>query len=66
MSITFENRETALPLLRERLRDMSDAELLRYGKAAKGLCKDARCPETFKIQQREARDEWRSRHPRVQ
>jgi hypothetical protein len=43
MSINFEN-QPALPLLRERLRDTSDAELVRYGKAAKGLCKDARCP----------------------
>jgi hypothetical protein len=39
-----------------------DEELVRFGKAARSLCRDPRCPETFKRQLEEARAEWRRRH----
>jgi hypothetical protein len=41
--------------LRARLRKMSDGELVRFGKAARSLCRDSRCPDTFKRQLEEAR-----------
>jgi hypothetical protein len=41
--------------LRERLRKMPDTELLRFGQAAKFLCRDKNPPETFKLQLSEAR-----------
>jgi hypothetical protein len=54
--------------LRARLRKMSDAELLRFGKAANFMCSPKanlhRPPrEAFVIQLREARDEYRRRNP---
>ena len=53
--------------LRKRLRAMSETELLRFGQAAKYMCS----PEAnygpprqvFVVQLREARLEWRRRHP---
>jgi hypothetical protein len=54
--------------LRPRLRKMSDADLLRFGRAAASLCR----PEdqyghpprqVFVDQLREARAEWRRRYP---
>jgi hypothetical protein len=58
-----------IPQLRTHLRGMSDDELLKFGKAAKSLCDPktnyGRPPrEVFMIQLREAREEWRRRHPR--
>ena len=54
--------------LRERLRSMSDEDLLKFDKSARWLCdpknnygKPPR--EGFVIQLREAREEWRRRHP---
>ena len=44
-----------------RLRKMSDAQLVSFGKAARSLCRDPRCPDPFKRQLAEARAEWR--HP---
>ena len=55
--------------LRERLRKMTDAELLRFGKDNRYMCSPyanlgkARL-EAFVIQLREARAEWRRRHPK--
>jgi hypothetical protein len=51
---------------RARIRKMSDAELLRYGKAARYMCSpDAYFGngprETFGIQLRECRAEWKRR-----
>jgi hypothetical protein len=51
---------------RARLRKMTDAQLLRYGKAARYMCSpDAyfgEAPrETFVIQLRECREEWKRR-----
>jgi len=54
-----------LEQLRTRLRKMTDAQLVRFGKAARSLCPDPRCPDTFKRQLEEARAEWRRRHPNI-
>ena len=55
---------------RERLRKMSEAELLRFGKAAKFMCSPeanrGKPPrECFVIQLNEARKEWLRRHPKA-
>ena|SRR6516162_696305 len=48
--------------LPNRLRKMSDDELMRFGKAARSLCRNAKCPEVFKRQL----EEWRRRGPKAQ
>jgi len=53
-----------------RLRKMTDAELLRFGKDNRYMCSPyanlGKPPlEAFVIQQREARAEWRRRHPKA-
>jgi hypothetical protein len=53
-----------LEQLRTRLRKMSDGELIRFGKAARSLCRDPKCPEVFKRQLEEAKTEWRRRYPK--
>jgi hypothetical protein len=62
--------ELDLEQLRQRLQKMNDAELLRFGQAAKYMCS----PEAnlghpprdaFVIQLREARAEWKRRNPVV-
>jgi hypothetical protein len=55
-----------LERLRTRLRKMTDAQLVSFGKAARSLCRDPKCPEVFKRQLEEARAEYRRRHPKVQ
>ena len=55
--------------LRARLRKMTDAELLRFGKDNRYMCSpyaNLRKPplEAFVVQLREARAEWRRRHPK--
>jgi hypothetical protein len=52
--------------LRARLRKMTDAELIRFGKAGRFLCRPSKEPprECFLIALKEAREEWRRRHPR--
>jgi hypothetical protein len=65
MSIAFESTDE-LEQLRTRLRKMSDHELMRFGKAARFLCRDPKCPDTFKHQLEEAVAEWRRRHPKAQ
>jgi hypothetical protein len=65
MSIQIESSDE-LEQLRARLRKMSDDELMRFGKAARSLCRDPRCPDTFKRQLEAARGEWRRRHPKAQ
>jgi hypothetical protein len=45
---------------------MPDSELIRFGKAAKSLCRHPKCPEVFKRQLEEAKTEWRRRHPKAQ
>ena len=60
-----------LDLLRERLRRMSDADLIAFGKQMRGLVYpltyggDGKAQvSAFSIQLDEARAEWRRRHPR--
>ena len=65
MSIAFESRDE-LEELRKRLSRMSDEQLVRFGKAARSLCRNRDCPDTFKRQLEEARGEWRRRHPKTQ
>jgi hypothetical protein len=55
--------------IRERLRKMSDLELRKFGQAARNLSdptkKNLGTPNpAFAIQLREAREEWRRRHPK--
>ena len=55
--------------LRERLRKMSDAQLLEFGRAGRQLCSPeanfGKPPrEVFVIQLQEARAEWARRHPK--
>jgi hypothetical protein len=52
-----------LEQLRLRLRKMSYAQLVSFGKAARSLCRDPKCPDVFRRQLQEARAEWRRRHP---
>jgi hypothetical protein len=59
-----------LDQLHDRFRRMSDAELLRFGKAAQYMCSpkaNSNKPprEPFVIQLEEARAEWRRRHPKT-
>jgi hypothetical protein len=65
MSIAIESSDE-LEQLRNRLRKMTDAQLVSFGKAARSLCRDLRCPDTFKRQLQEARAEWKRRHPKAQ
>jgi len=55
-----------LEQLRTRLRKMTDAQLVNFGKAARFLCREPKCPEVFKRQLEEAKTEWRRRHPKAQ
>jgi hypothetical protein len=55
---------------REKLRKLSDAELIREGKAARYMCSPTttfrRPPlEEFVIELRLCQEEWRRRHPRM-
>jgi len=55
-----------LKQLRTRLRKMTDAQLVSFGKADRSLCRDPKCPEVFKQQLEEAKTEWWRRHPKAQ
>jgi len=55
-----------LKQLRARLRKMSHEELVLFGKAARSLCRNRDCPDTFKWQLEEASAKWRGRHPKAQ
>ena len=67
MSISFESSEVQLLKLRERLRLMSDEELVKFGKMVRGLSEPrvGVTPDPWKEQLQEARAEWRRRHPRL-
>jgi len=58
--------ETQLQKLRERLRQMSDEELIKFGKEARKLAEPRiiPVPDPWKAQLEEARGEWRRRHPK--
>jgi hypothetical protein len=66
MSIAFESEEVQLQKLRERLRAMSDEELIKFGKMVRSLSapRVSVTPDPWKAQLEEARAEWRRRHPR--
>jgi hypothetical protein len=64
VSIAVESNDE-LQQLRTRLRKMSDDELVRFGKAARSLCRDPRCPDKFK-RQRHVRSGGEGIHPRVE
>ena len=68
MSISFESSEVQLLKLRERLRLMSDEELVKFGKIVRGLSEPrvGVTPDPWKSQLEEARAEWRRRHPKAQ
>ena len=51
-----------LERLRERLHNMSDKALRRFGRGAMELCSDIDPSEEFVVQLREARAEWQRRH----
>jgi hypothetical protein len=56
--------------LRARLRAIPDSQLLQVGQAAKMLCSTETnlgepSLEIYAVQLREAREEWRRRHPKL-
>ena len=63
--IAFESDEVQLQKLRERLRSMSDEELIKFGKQVRKLAEPRvlAVPDPWKAQLEEARAEWRRRHP---
>jgi hypothetical protein len=66
-SIAFD--EFDVEALRVRLQKMSDEQLVKFGKAAAFMCSPKASfgeppREAFVIQLKEARAEWRRRHPR--
>jgi hypothetical protein len=66
--IGFESKKVQLRKLRERLRLMSAQELIQFGKSLRNLCRVKRVsatPDTFEMQLKEAREEWRRRYPEV-
>ena len=66
-SIAFESEETQLQKLRERLREMSDDELIKFGKIVRGLSEPrvSVTADPWKAQLEEARAEWLRRHPKL-
>ena len=68
MSIAFESEEVQLQKLRERLRLMSDEELVKFGKQVRSLSapRVGVVNDPWPAQLQEARAEWRRRHPKAQ
>lgn len=66
MAVGFESEEVGLRKLRERLRAMSDEELIGFGKYARNLCgiRVRGLPDPWKLKLEEARQEWRRRYPK--
>jgi len=64
--IAFESPDVQLQKLRERLRLMSDEELVKFGKQVRSLSEPrvGVTPDPWRAQLQEARAEWRRRHPR--
>ena len=56
MAISFQSDEEVLRKLRDKLRKMSDAELIRFGKDVRRLAENP-----FQRQLEEARAEWKRR-----
>jgi hypothetical protein len=66
-AIGFESEENKLRKLRERLRLMSDEELIRLARSVRNLCRVKRVsasPDPWLAQLEAAREEWRRRHPK--
>jgi len=65
-SIAFESQEVTLQKLRERLRLMSDEELIKFGKQVRALSapRNGVVNDPWPAQLRAAREEWRRRHPK--
>lgn len=63
--IAFESEERQLQKLRERLRQMSDEEVIKFGKTVRGLSapRVGVTPGPWKQQLQLALEEWRRRHP---
>ena len=66
MSVAFQSEEVQLQKLRERLRLMSDSELIKFGKLVRGLSEPrvGVTPDLWKEQLQEVRAGWRRRHPK--
>ena len=66
MSIAFQSDKVELQKLRERLRQMSDEDLIAFGKMVRGLSapRVGVIPDPWKVQLQEARAEWRRRDPK--
>jgi hypothetical protein len=66
--IAFESPEVQLQKLGERLRLMSDEELVKFGKTVRGLSapRVGVVNDPWPAQLQEARAEWRRRHPKAQ
>ena len=64
--IAFQSDEVQLQELRERLSQMSDEELIKFGKTVRGLSapRVGVSPDPWKAQLEEARAGWRRRHPK--
>jgi hypothetical protein len=66
-TIGFESEEIQLQKLRERLRLMSDEELIRFGRSVRDLVRAKRVsatPDSWPAQLKVAREECRRRYPR--
>jgi hypothetical protein len=59
----------AIEQIRERLRGMSDCDLLRYGQASRFMAdpknNSGKPNPAFQVQLDEARAEWKRRHPNL-
>ena len=60
MAISFQSDEEVLRKLRDKLRKMSDEELIRFGKQVRRLAENP-----FQRQLEEARAEWKRRKARI-
>lgn len=56
------SNDSDLDRLRERLREMNDQALRRFGRGAMELCNETDPHEEFVVRLREARAEWQRRH----
>jgi len=66
-SVAFLSEEESLQRLRERLRLMSDEELIKFGKQVRALAapRIGVLHDPWPAQLRMAREEWRRRHPKT-
>jgi hypothetical protein len=66
----FTREDIDVEAIRQRLRGMSDEELLRHGRAAAWMAdpvaQRGHVRKTYRVQVAEARAEWRRRHPKQQ